>query len=665
MHGFLPNGLRLPCVALIMMIGVSSFIHAQNVDTWKDKFGQANTWLLQRELDSAKLAFDWVLDEAREAQDICWQSRILNRLSDWAQKSNKLPLASRYASQSLSFARLCPNKTLLVASLVQAGGVQFRRNEYESALSLILEGDSTAQILDKPSLRMPVFFYLGQIYLNQQKEIEAIKITKEGLAISTAIGDSSSSVNFITLLVKTYGQIYEEGSRDSLAIGLDLYTKAIENGLEKTTPSKSRALRLFLGEYYHSIIGVDSCLAAVQYVIQQADDRQATYAHKVESELWLQKENAPKAIASARHSLELSNQLGLLELQSSAHKVLHEAQALSGDYVQAYASFMEYKKLEDSLLIQRSDERVYNLQVKYKTEQISQKEAAGRKKNELLRRTNVLVLVVLALLVAIVLFGLWTLFRLRRKNAIISEQRSSLERANEAKNQLFAILAHDLRGPFISFQGLTQKLAWLQKKGDPGAMAKVTDHIGQTARKLNELLDNLLAWAIQQREGEDYPPQAISIYKEIEDQRNDFQPALESKSIELGNYVPPTMFVWIASPAIATLLRNLISNAVKFSPEGGKVICTIAARNDEWTTLRITDEGPGVPEALRASLFSLAPTKSQPGSYGEKGVGLGLSLCKELAEASGGKIVLDPDHISGAAFKLTLPSYLPEEPQTA
>lgn len=642
--------------SIVLILTSIGQLIGQSEDSYTTKLEDADTWLAARETEKAFLAYSEILEYSKHSQNRCLEATANRRLADWAQKTNNLSSASNYAQASIQLAKACGDSTELTYCMLQAGGIHFRRNTYSTAIGYFLEASKMAALLKNDKIELQALFYCGQIYLNQSNYNEAIQFFEEGLSKLDLKTQPKEAGNFLTILVRAYGQAYASQGSGNLSKGLDIHQQAVDYPPIANNSSLRNALSLYLAEYYSPIIGIDRAILAIENAIADTTIslRKKAYAHKIASDLWLENENAPAAVTNARESLKLANKTGLADLKRSAYAALHNALALNGDYKQAYAALKAHKALEDSLMLKRTDNRVIDLQLQYETNKREQEQALLAKENELLKSSKRLSTAIAILLGILLITGLWALLRLQKKNTIITEQKASLQRANKTKDQLFAIIAHDLRGPFISFQGLTQKLRFLQEKQRPEALEKVTTHIEQTSRHLNNLLDNLLAWAIRQREGQPYEAMLLELNTCIQDQYKDFLPAFESKDISFRQEVPSGTKAWVAPPVMATLLRNLISNAVKFSPTGGAITINAieVAGNIQLT---ICDEGNGVPEEFHSSLFKLDLEKRHKGSHGEQGVGLGLSLCKELALASGGDLVLDTAYTKGASFVLRLP----------
>ena len=230
-----------------------------------------------------------------------------------------------------------------------------------------------------------------------------------------------------------------------------------------------------------------------------------------------------------------------------------------------------------------------------------------------------------------------------------------LEESNETKDRLFAIIGHDLRKPALAFRGIGKKINYLISKQDPERLLSFGDELEKEAASLNSLLDNLLNWAMQQRGTMLYRPKRVLLADVIKEIEQSFGRVATSKGVDLIIDVATDTYVFADRNAVVTIIRNLIDNAIKFTPENGQVTLTEEVRNEE-VIIKIADTGIGIPAAEMDTLFKLDGQKSRNGTAGEKGTGLGLSLTNELVNLNKGHISVDSQPAVGTTFKVTLPT---------
>lgn len=256
---------------------------------------------------------------------------------------------------------------------------------------------------------------------------------------------------------------------------------------------------------------------------------------------------------------------------------------------------------------------------------------------------------------AIAIFGLGFLWNARRKNKIIRLQNQQLEQINNTKDRLFAIIGHDLRKPAIAFRGISKKVRYLIQKKDFDTLEKLGNQIEQNALALNKLTDNLLNWALIQRNVMPYKPKEVNVSDIVKDIAIIFSGKAQEKQLQLRNNIPDNLVAYADPFALGTILTNLVDNAIKYTSEGGKIILH-AQVEDQNIKIRVSDTGIGMDKDQLNDIFLLQKNKSEKGTQGEKGTGLGLHLVKELVELNKGVIHVASELGKGTSFDISLPS---------
>ncbi len=255
---------------------------------------------------------------------------------------------------------------------------------------------------------------------------------------------------------------------------------------------------------------------------------------------------------------------------------------------------------------------------------------------------------------ALALLGFGFFWNARRKNKVIAIQNRQLEQLNRTKDRIFSIIGHDLRKPAIAFRGITRKVNYLLKKQDYATLERLGDEIERDAQTLNQLTDNLLNWALSQKNVLPYHPEAIQVAGLIEEEIAIFQKAAAEKKIELASNVPAGFSVLADPDTLRIIVRNLIDNAVKYTSEGGRV--EIAAETEaEGGKIVVSDTGLGIPEEQLKDVFLLKEDKSKKGTADEKGAGIGLHLVHELIKLNQGAIKVTSRLGQGTRFEVQMP----------
>jgi signal transduction histidine kinase len=237
----------------------------------------------------------------------------------------------------------------------------------------------------------------------------------------------------------------------------------------------------------------------------------------------------------------------------------------------------------------------------------------------------------------------------------LSKQRKDLHDANSFKDKVFSIISHDLKSPITSLAGLLQIMK--MKTLNEEERSRAIDSLEIALKGARNLLDNILAWANKNRNASD-EVEEIELYGLVEEIFQIFQFQAESKSIRLDNLVEPGFHIISNRDMLQLVIRNLVSNALKFTKKNGSV--EIGMRQDYLNIeIFVKDSGVGMSEEMISSLFKSNRHNSTRGTENEKGTGLGLMLCKEFVEKHNGSIHVKSQLKVGSTFTLTLNNAVP------
>ncbi|PEN13575.1 hypothetical protein CRI94_09705 [Longibacter salinarum] len=235
-------------------------------------------------------------------------------------------------------------------------------------------------------------------------------------------------------------------------------------------------------------------------------------------------------------------------------------------------------------------------------------------------------------------------------NQMLVRSKQELSRSNEQKDKLLSLISHDLKNPLVGIRGLSELLA---TQNPPSSFERPLALIQRSAEQALDLLDNLLTWSRLQT-GHFNPSLGVhSLRLLVDDAMSQLETQAERKNITIENRVGPAIAVFTDAFIVDIVLRNLGSNAIKFTDSGGRV--RIAAETDEGqVTVSVSDTGMGIPESIRDHLFEMTSQSSRSGTEGESGTGLGLHICQELLVEQGEEIWVDSSPETGTSFYFTL-----------
>ena len=243
---------------------------------------------------------------------------------------------------------------------------------------------------------------------------------------------------------------------------------------------------------------------------------------------------------------------------------------------------------------------------------------------------------------------------LRAAHQEVQEKNAQLRELNASKDKFFSIIAHDLRSPFTALLGYIEVM---EQQADDLSAERLKEYLARlnlAARQLYALLENLLTWARLQRGLMEYAPEDIALTQIADEVVALFASNAKQKAITLTNAIPTVVLVSADSAMVNTILRNLVSNALKFTPAGGRIMLS-ARINTHDVEISVADTGCGMASDVLAKLFRIDNQHTTTGTAGETGTGVGLILCHDLARKNGGALWVESAVGIGTTFHFTLP----------
>jgi PAS domain S-box-containing protein len=244
----------------------------------------------------------------------------------------------------------------------------------------------------------------------------------------------------------------------------------------------------------------------------------------------------------------------------------------------------------------------------------------------------------------------------RQKNAEeeIRRKNQELSKLNSLKDKLFSIISHDLRSPFTSILGFSELLQNNIHTYSPETVDKVAGYIKKSANNTFRLLDDLLNWTMTQTSQFIPDPVMLNIPEVIQEVINQSFPLTMEKNIRIFQETGRVSVVASDKNMLTIILRNLITNAIKFTNPNGTIKVS-SAENGSFIEITVRDNGIGMLEEIRGKLLTEAINKSRTGTGGEKGNGLGLSISFELIQKLGGELSIESEAGKGSKFTFTIP----------
>ena len=245
------------------------------------------------------------------------------------------------------------------------------------------------------------------------------------------------------------------------------------------------------------------------------------------------------------------------------------------------------------------------------------------------------------------------------KNSEIDRFNDNLEKVNIEKGKILSVISNDLRGPINNFISLTKSFKAETSEITNDKVKDYTDKILNSANSINVLMENLLQWSRIQQDNIVFEPVKVNIFELLNGELENFYKQAQNKNIRLLNKIPVKLEVEADQRMLRTILRNLISNAIKFTPRGGDVQIKADTKSKETISIIVADNGIGMTPDVEENLFTLNIQTGRSGTEGEPSIGLGLLICKYMARKHSGHIEVVSEIKKGSRFTLILPRKQP------
>lgn len=383
--------------------------------------------------------------------------------------------------------------------------------------------------------------------------------------------------------------------------------------------------------------------------------------------LFMQEKKYAEAQKLIEKSAEVAHRLNARTLEIECYQNLSMLLEEKGDYQKSLSYFKHQSQIKDSLFSQGMQAKLLQDQIQFETaskeEQIkalTKMEQLGKdevKKQELISN----ILVVAVALTVILLFTVYRSGQRRIKiNKLLLEHQDDikkrsieLEQLNQVKDKFFSIISHDLRSPMNALSGILDLMD--KDRISPEEFSKLNKELRIQFNHTKTLINNLLDWTLLQMDKLKIQMEKIELSSLI-DTNVKLLTSLHFKEVKINNLVTPQTLALGDTNMINLVLRNLLTNAIKFS-EAGDLIEVASKEEGASIIISVTDHGVGMSPAVQKLLFEKTAGYSTRGTANEKGTGLGLILCKEFVERNGGKIWLESEEGKGSTFYFTVKKF--------
>lgn len=373
---------------------------------------------------------------------------------------------------------------------------------------------------------------------------------------------------------------------------------------------------------------------------------------------YLNLENYSLSEVYAKRAYDIAEIFKDKENKKIASELLYKLHKKKNNLVESFKYLEIFQQLSASLAQDESKKSMlmFKTQIDYEKQK---QDLIETNEKSLAKQTNIIasILTLVFILTGFILLILRNQKIQKKLNQELKKSESELIELNETKNKLFSIISHDLRGPIGAFSKLME--LFNQKEVEKDQFLSFMPKLETDINYISFTLNNLLLWGRTQLEGSITKAVRVDLDDILTANINLLSEVAVQKSIKIIDKVDPHTMVWSDRDQIDIVIRNLISNALKFTPKNGSVTITALENNRNWE-VSIQDTGVGMDQNTQDKIFDHNSTITTYGTDNEKGTGLGLTLCKELIENNKGVIWVNSILNQGTCFKFTLPKPHPD-----
>lgn len=508
---------------------------------------------------------------------------------------------------------------------------------------------------------------LSYVFVNLALSYEGLGDTLRALKLihkANSININSKDVSSIAYSSNKLAQIFERKHQLDSALyyyreSLKFYERVNERFGVVTCWNSIGNIQNLLGQPEEALVSLKSILPTIESL---NDDMRKAVVFSTMGDSYNLLKIYPEALHYYENSLELTNKLSNPRLRMRVYDSLASVQSHMGNYKIAFEYKLMHEALRDSLEANKFTIQLASYRAKYELEQknrkLSETVATVQRQNYFISFAVVIVVILIGVTIYVLRVGRFKQRlndQLLNANKQISIQNIELESANVTKDKLFSIIAHDLKNPFHILINYTDIL--IDEKDDLSQSQKdeIIEILASTLRSTYILLESLLLWAKSQRHSIEINKSSVRIKQFAEGVVEIVAIVAKKKSIIIetsySSEVNELRTFELDEGVVSTIIRNLLSNAVKFSKKGSIVQLHISIEDDELVC-RVVDAGVGIRPENLSKIFDMNFTTK--GTSAESGTGLGLGLCKELAEKHSGGLEVKSEYGVGSEFIVRL-----------
>ncbi len=588
-------------------------------------------------------------------------------------KSSSLEKCLEYEKQSLFIAELANRTDWMAKAYLRIGKLYHNTEMYPEAINEYIKSQSLAEQIKDSVLIGYIYHELGKSYLNNGQAQKGLSSFKQANQLAKLSKDTLSQIlNHISIAELFLSQ----DNYDEAQIYLNQCIPCIQD-----VSNYKYYIKILL--YITEIKIMEKDFTAARQNLTKASvlAQESGLNYETANILYhlglnfTREENVSLGMQHFNLALEHANKYHFTDLIINTEQELSMLLENKGNFAEALSYQKHVYRLKDSLRIYHRDQKMSFLDMKYDSEK-KEKDIALLKTEDAIQNASLskqkrlrfyFLFVCLTLLVGAG-FSIRAYYIKQRMTSILNQKKKLLEKTQEdllkaeenlknladTKNKLFSIMAHDLINPFNALLGFASLLEEESNHLNKKEIKEYSSVIYQTANNLYSLLENLLQWSQSQTGKIITRKKMINVSKLVQSVENLFQVMANNKEISIYSSVDKNCLAFADYDLLSSAVRNLVQNAIKFSPSGSKIHLSVSCKKGK-AILIIADEGIGIRKEDQEKLFRPDKHLSTRGTSNETGAGLGLIIAQEFILLNEGHIDLESSPGEGTTFTVTLP----------
>jgi len=601
------------------------------------------------------------------------EATALNQIGKYMHTTGHFDESVSYYKRAIDIYKSNGNMLQSASVLLSLGKTYNNDGNLYMALRCYLDAYATCEKTNNYVNLADACNHLGTIYLTLEQPEKSMEYHRKALAYRVALKTPEGMANSFNNIGKVF---LMKNMPDSAKA---YFQKALKNCEQiKYTKGKVKALNN-LGKVYNLS---SDYTTAKHYLLQSLDIAKRTGYDAGIAEASLELGTTFLGLHlpdSARQSfdlcLEKAKSANLTQLYPDGYWGLYQCSLSQNNQAKSLEYYILFAEAEKKLMKTEDNQRLSELRISFETEKKEKDNEVLRKDNELKEMTilhkNAFIWMFIIALFFTIAFAIMFYFRFENKkmanrrleqlnnqitkqNLEFAKLNKELEKANREKDKIFSIITHELRNPLYWFQNLTEMLSLKYGTMPPEKVQKTLGALDESAKNAFHLMDNLLHWSRSRLNRITPVISEHSLEKLVSEASRMYDTILKQKNIQLITNLSEDSFLMADADLFMCVVRNLVSNAIKFTPENGTIEIN-ADRERKHYVISVSDSGIGIDHKHKKSIFKSETNSISVGLMNEKGSGFGLKLCKEFVKMNGGKIWVADGSGSGSCFCFTVP----------